>query len=275
VATTKDIIRIKATPSTWNIHKYLVLVENKNKAAVQKAIQGIFRKISGPLENQPPNFPVPRCGGRENTSTTEQLTENTEKMTTTDNTMTAYMIKLETMALAQNPQDAGPTSPPKRHRKFTISYAGAVKSGIIKETSTIQNTTNNNVGEINKQDSNGNKNMETASTQQQVSQESQTMDTSRSTESSLSRSLTNSKAQSSKTDIDWEIAELKNNLEQRMDRQDQRISELIKVIHTMNQDIEKQMASAVLHTLAYDFFGFRRNLSKGPSTKPTHESTFI
>jgi hypothetical protein len=239
VATTKDIIRIKATPSTWNIHKYLVLVENKNKAAVQKAIQGIFRKISGPLENQPPNFPVPRCGGRENTSTTEQLTENTEKMTTTDNTMTAYMIKLETMALAQNPQDAGPTSPPKRHRKFTISYAGAVKSGIIKETSTIQNTTNNNVGEINKQDSNGNKNMETASTQRQVSQESQTMDTSRSTKSSLSRSLTNLKAQSSKTDIDREIAELKNNLEQRMDRQDQRISELIKVIHTMNQDIKK------------------------------------
>jgi hypothetical protein len=133
VATTKDIIRIEATPSTWNLHKYLVVVENKNKATVQKAIQSIFRKISEPLENQPPNFPFPRCGGRENATANDQLTENIEeKPVTPETTMTAYMIKLETMALAQNPQDAGPTSPPKRHRKFTISYAGAVKSGIIK-----------------------------------------------------------------------------------------------------------------------------------------------
>jgi hypothetical protein len=253
VATTKDIIRIEATPSTWNLHKYLVVVENKNKTSVQKAIQSIFRKISEPLENQPPNFPFPRCGGRENVQTTEQYTENMENPAeTTTETMTAYMTKLKTMALAQNPQDAGPTSPPKRHRKFTISYAGAVKSGIIQQTGMTKTATSDNDADTSEKDKKGTKAMENTSTQRQVSQESQTMDTSRSTESSLSRSLTNSKAQSSKTDIDREIAELKNNLEHRMDRQDQRISELIKVIHSMNQDIEKRMASAVLHTLAYE-----------------------
>jgi N-acyl-D-aspartate/D-glutamate deacylase len=65
LATTSDIIRIKATPSTWNLHKYLVIVANKNKDTVQKAIKQIFRKIEGKLENQPKNFPIPQCGGRE------------------------------------------------------------------------------------------------------------------------------------------------------------------------------------------------------------------
>jgi hypothetical protein len=44
------------------------------------------------------------------------------------------MVSLETLALANNPQDAGPSSPPKRHRKFTISYASAAKVGIIQNT---------------------------------------------------------------------------------------------------------------------------------------------
>jgi hypothetical protein len=52
-----------------------------------------------------PNFPRPRCGGRE---------INQEHETKEDTTvMTAYMTKLEMIALAQNPQDAGPTEPPK------------------------------------------------------------------------------------------------------------------------------------------------------------------
>jgi hypothetical protein len=29
IATTKDIIRIEATPSTWNLHKYLVIVKKR------------------------------------------------------------------------------------------------------------------------------------------------------------------------------------------------------------------------------------------------------
>jgi hypothetical protein len=59
MATTKDIIRIKATPSTWNLHKYLVIIKTENKSSVLKEIQQIFRQIVGPLENQPTNFPVP------------------------------------------------------------------------------------------------------------------------------------------------------------------------------------------------------------------------
>jgi hypothetical protein len=31
LATTENIIRIEATPSTWNFHKYLIIVHNKNK----------------------------------------------------------------------------------------------------------------------------------------------------------------------------------------------------------------------------------------------------
>lgn len=36
LATMNEIIRIEATPSTWNLYKYLVIVENKNKSTVQK-----------------------------------------------------------------------------------------------------------------------------------------------------------------------------------------------------------------------------------------------
>jgi hypothetical protein len=59
LATTPDIIRIKATPSTWNLHKYLVIVKNEHKEKIQKQIQGIFGKITASLENQPTNFPRP------------------------------------------------------------------------------------------------------------------------------------------------------------------------------------------------------------------------
>jgi hypothetical protein len=38
VATTKNIIRIKATPLTWNLHKYLVIVNNDKKESVLREI---------------------------------------------------------------------------------------------------------------------------------------------------------------------------------------------------------------------------------------------
>jgi hypothetical protein len=44
------------------------------------------------------------------------------------------MVSLETLALANNPQDAGPASPPKWHRKFTISYASAAQAGLVKNS---------------------------------------------------------------------------------------------------------------------------------------------
>jgi hypothetical protein len=57
MATTKDIIRIKATPSTWNLNKYLVIVKTDKKSSVMKDIQQIFQQIEGSLKNQPENFP--------------------------------------------------------------------------------------------------------------------------------------------------------------------------------------------------------------------------
>jgi hypothetical protein len=67
----------------------------------------------------------------------------------------------------------------------------------------------------------------------------------------LSRSVANSKITSVKKDIDAELENLKNNFEQRMDKQDSRISELIDIIHEMNRSIEDRMKTAILHTLAY------------------------
>jgi hypothetical protein len=72
MATTKHIIQLEATPSTWNLHKYLVIVLNDKKPSVMKEIQQIFRQIEGPLPNQPPNFPVPRCSGSEKFISKEQ-----------------------------------------------------------------------------------------------------------------------------------------------------------------------------------------------------------
>jgi hypothetical protein len=243
VATTPNIIHIEATPSTWNLHKYLVVVKNQNKKSVQKTIQGIFNKIIEPLENQPPNFPHPRCGGRE---------INQEHETKEDTTvMTAYMTKLKMIALAQNPQDAGPTEPPKRHRKTTISYAGAVKSGILKQSNFPKNSSANS-NTITQEQELIQDMSDNTTTQRQVSWDGSTTDTSRSTGSSLSRSVTTSKIQNFKKDVDNEIQELKTKFENRMDKQDQCISEMIELIHTMNKDIEDRMASAVIMALVRD-----------------------
>jgi hypothetical protein len=65
----------------------------------------------------------------------------------------------------------------------------------------------------------------------------------------LSRSITNSKIINFKKDIDDKIKELKENLESRMTRQDQRIKDLIDVIHDMNKGLERRIASAVITTL--------------------------
>jgi hypothetical protein len=242
VATTPDILRIEATPSTQKLHKYLVVVKKERREAVQKTIQGIFNKIIKPLDNQPAHFPKPRCGGRETTPESSSTQGN-------NSMKTAYMTKLETIALAQNPQDAGP-SEPKRFRKITISYASAVKTGILKQPNSTQNK-NNNISKIQQEyDINQQVNHSiNSTTQRQVTWDGNTTDTSRSTGSSLSRSVTNSKMMNFKKDIDFEINELKTNLENRMDRQDQRIKDLIDVIHDMNKDLENQMASAVITTL--------------------------
>jgi hypothetical protein len=72
VTTTPDIIRIEATPSTQNLFKYLIIVKKENRTSVQKTIQGIFHKITEPLENQPTYFPFPRCNTRANSNTTRR-----------------------------------------------------------------------------------------------------------------------------------------------------------------------------------------------------------
>jgi hypothetical protein len=244
MATTKNILRIEATPSTWNLHKYLIIVKKEHKDSVQKFIRSLFRKITGTLENQPENFPLPRCGGRE--------TAEIQQMQDGPTPMNSYMVRLETLALAQNPQDAGPPEPPKRHRKITISYAGAVRSGILKPAS-IPNKEKTSSSEsqsptdetTDTQSSNENSN----SSQRQVSWDSSTADTNRSMGSSLSRSITNSKIQSFKKDIDTELKEIKSSLDNQMNKQEEQMSEIIDIIHTMNKNMERRVAQAVLETL--------------------------
>jgi hypothetical protein len=218
-----------------------VVVKNQHKAMVQKIIQEIFSKITEPLENQPPNFSHPRCGGREKIQESTP-TEETRKMT-------AYLTRLETIALAQNPQDAGPSEPPKRQHKITISYASAAKSGILKQPSSPKTKLADNNTITQEQEITSQEQSDNSTTQRQVSWDGNTIDTSRSTGSSLSRSMTNSKIQSFKKDIDNEIQELRTNLENRMNKQDQRISEMIDLIHNLNKDIEDRMASAVITAL--------------------------
>jgi hypothetical protein len=87
---------------------------------------------------------------------------------------------------------------------------------------------------------------DTNSTQRQVSWDSNTTDTSRLIGSLLSRSMTNSKIQNFKKDIDMEIQELKRNLEKRMDLQDQRISKILQMMRAMNSDMETRIAQAVI-----------------------------
>jgi hypothetical protein len=219
MATTKNIIRIEATPSTWNLHKYLVIVKIEKKNSVLKEIQQIFRQIEGPLENQPTNFPVPRCGGSEKTilKTPNYIEENS-----IDKTTTAYMTSLETLALANNPQDAGPSSPPKRHRKFTISYASAAKAGII------QNSTNPSDEPIQKQ-SIGAVTPATSNTQD--------------SDTSLGKSTTTK-------DIDAELQKIKDSLENRMQKQEEQMSEIVQVIKAMNDDFEKRMMHVVYAALS-------------------------
>jgi hypothetical protein len=52
-----------------------------------------------------------------------------------------------------------------------------------------------------------------------------------------------------KKDIDVEIRDMKGKLENRMDQQDQRISELLQLKHTMNNNLENKMAQAVILAL--------------------------
>jgi hypothetical protein len=132
------------------------------------------------------------------------------------------MAILETFALAQNPQDAGPSEPPKRYRKITISYAGAVKAGILKDSNSSKLIKTPTTQEIETDNDNNTQDLtDTSSTQRQVSWDSNTTDTNRSIGSSLSRSMTNSKIQNFKKDIDMEIQELKGSLAKQMDQQDQ------------------------------------------------------
>jgi hypothetical protein len=242
---TSNIIRIEATPSTWNLHKYLVIIANKNKDAVQKAIKQIFRKIEGKLENQPKNFPIPRCGGRETNDSQMIIAQNGSDE---EKTLSSYMATLKTLAVAQNPQDAGPTEPPKRHRRYTISYASATKSGLIEKFSSVSPMSNDTL--VYQQPDMTIKNTSTSETgKRQVSWDENTIDTGRSPGSSLSRSITNSKIQTIKRDIDAELKELKENLEDRMAKQEEQMSEIVQVIKQMNENIEQRMAHAVLAAL--------------------------
>jgi hypothetical protein len=234
MATTKDIMRIKATPSTMSLHKYLVIIKSNKKESVMNEIQ-IFRQIQGPLEHQPTNFPVPHCGGSKKKVglPNPRQTKEVNKSTTT------YMVSLETLALANNPQDAGPSSPLKRYRKFTISYANAAKSGILHNINPADqyvignNTAGNATTNTNIQDSGA------STSNHQIHQEKTSNDTSNSTGSSLSCSLTNSKISSMPTNLDSELKALKNNLERRMDKQEEQMSEIVQVIKTMNEDFEQ------------------------------------
>jgi Holliday junction resolvase RusA-like endonuclease len=231
LATTANIIRIEATPSTWNLHKYLVVVSKDHKENVQKSIKHIFQKIDGTLENQPESFPRPRCGGSEKAEAKAPVLAPPTEATTTP----AYMANWEMLAQAQNPQDAGPTAPPKRHRRFTISYASAARAGIIKE----KETENQQRGQTNsKQDNRTETNAENPNKGESK------------TQSSLSKSLNQSKIPNSSKDIDFELKALKENMERRMQKQDNQISEIVQVLKTMNEEFETRMTHVVLAALS-------------------------
>jgi hypothetical protein len=80
----------------------------------------------------------------------------------------------------------------------------------------------------------------------QVSWDENISNTSRLTGSSLSRSMTNSKIQSLKKEIEYDMKEIKNSLKRRIKQQEQQMSELTRIIKTMNEDMEQRMAYAVL-----------------------------
>jgi hypothetical protein len=156
------------------------------------------------------------------------------------------MVSLETIALANNPQDAGPTLPPKRYCKFTISYASATSAGIIKEQSSNNPSLESQPSNVN---INSNVNGLDKSPDQQDGLNT-TKDTNCLTESSLSRLLTNSSTPSNSKNIDTKLQEIKNSLENRMDRQEEQISKIVQVIKLMNKDFEKRMIHVVLAALS-------------------------
>jgi hypothetical protein len=158
------------------------------------------------------------------------------------------MVRLETLALAQNPQDAGLSEPPKRHRKITISYAGAIKAGILKSPS-IPNKTTTTSFDTQSQTDRPDTQISKENSQRQVSWDNSTTEMNRSMGSSLSRSITNSNIQSVKKDIDAKLKEIKSSLENQMNKQEEQMSEIINIIHTMNKNMERCMAHAVLETL--------------------------
>jgi hypothetical protein len=250
LATTPRILRIKATPSTWNIHKYLIIVKTTDKEAAQKDIRKIFGKISNPLENQPANFPVPRCGGRE-TEREKPFESNIQEPS-----ISAYMSGLETLALADNPQEAGPLAPPKRYRKFTISYATATKNGILKQP---QQTIEGQNQEAHTQATDTTQDCTNATNSQcQVSWEENTTETNRSLGSSLSRSVTNSKLTNIKRDVDSKIKEIKTDMEQRFHRQEKQIREIQEIILKNTEEMESRIATAVITDLMRE----RRNVEE-------------
>jgi hypothetical protein len=159
------------------------------------------------------------------------------------------MSNLGKLALAQNPQDAGPTSPPQRYRKFTISYASATRSGILKKSEHQTSTTHNQksiTGTVSKETIT--QELE-YSKSRQVSWDENVSNTSRLTGSSLLRSMTNSKIQSLKKELDSDLKEIKTSLERRIDKQEQQMSEIARIIKTMNEDMEQRMAYAVLSAI--------------------------
>jgi hypothetical protein len=236
LATMENIIRIEATPSTWNLFKYLAIVKTNDKEKVHKTIQNFFGKITNDLENQPPDFPRPRCGGRKTSK------DETPKM---DATQMAYMMGLETLAQAQNPQDAGPAEPPKRYRKITISYAGAVKSGILKPMTPSQ-AINMDTDENRTQATANTQYSMATLTQRQVSWDDSITATSRSMNSSLSRSMTNSKISILKKDYEQELCALNERMEKRLEQQDKKLEETKNSINSMNEDMEIRMAQVVI-----------------------------
>jgi hypothetical protein len=160
------------------------------------------------------------------------------------------MATLESMMLAKNPQDAGPTEPPTRQRKITISYAGAVKAGILKPsqaTNNRSNTSQDNDTEIQTIDITQESSQ--ATTQRQVSWDGSVTETSRSLGSSLSRSVSNSKMINFKREIETEIKEMKQFMNQRLVQQDQHLHDIKHSIENLTQDLESKMAVAVIGAL--------------------------
>jgi hypothetical protein len=196
------------------------------------------------LENQPSNFPVPRCGGRENQK--DYIPSRPENIE--DKTMSAYMVSLETLALAQNPQDAGPTAPPKRHRRFTISYANATKQGLIDQNSDKKNIQQEGQNSSDKKQQN--ESTESSNQKRRVSWAANEMESEKTVDSSLQRSVSNTPSTQVENAIDAKIKEIRDEMEKRMTKQESQILEIVQVVQQLNENIEQRMAHAVLAVIA-------------------------